>query len=189
MLNRSSVFLGLMLTATLAAAALVGDDGDAAANVAASVRKTAAPAVSGTPVLQLERLIRNAADMPEQNPFAGKSWYVPPPPPPAPKIVQEAPRPTAPPLPFKFMGKMREEDGHEIVYLAHGSRAVSASRGDTIDGTYKVESIGAEQIVLIYLPLDIRQTLAAEGGNAAGGAVSVSPQPSAANYNMAGNTQ
>lgn len=186
MLNRSSVFLGLMLTGTLAAAALVGDEENNSDTVSAPVRRTAVPPAVTVPELQLGRLARDATDMPEQNPFAGKSWYVPPPPPPAPKIVLEPPRPSAPPLPFRFMGRMREENGHETVYLAHGNRALSVRRGDTIDGVYQVESIASEQIVLRYLPLDIRQTLVAEGGNPASGTAAL---PSAANYNMAGNMQ
>lgn len=161
MLKRRTIFLGLMLTGSLAAAALVSaDDADVVAPVVSnkSVRGEASTSNPGLPVLQLEKLARSDVSEPEQDPFAGKSWYVPPPPPPPPK-VQEVPRPTAPPLPFRYMGRMQEEGGQAVVYLTQGRRAYSVSMGDTIDGTYRLESISPSQIVLTYLPLDTRQTL------------------------------
>ncbi|MBI5438950.1 MAG: hypothetical protein HY936_08405 [Nitrosomonadales bacterium] len=156
----STIFLGLMLTGSLAAAALVSVEdaqtGEVVAPAAgkASRREAVQPVL---PVLQLDKLVRTDASEPEQDPFAGKSWYVPPPPPPQP--AQEAPRPTAPPLLFGYMGRMQEEDGQAVVYLTQGSRAYSVSQGDTIDGTYRVDSISPAQVTLVYLPLNIRQSL------------------------------
>lgn len=161
MFKRSTIFLGLLLTGSLAAAALVsGEETQIVAPVAGnkSARREASATKPGLPVLQLEKLSRADAVEPEQDPFAGKSWYVPPPPPPPPK-VQEAPRPTAPSLPFKYMGRMQEEGGQMVIYLTQGRRAYSVKMGDTIDGTYRLESISPGQIVLTYLPLDTRQTL------------------------------
>lgn len=158
----STTFLGLMLTGSLAAAALVSEEdaqtGEviAPAGGKASRREAVQPVL---PALQLDKLVRADADEPEQDPFAGKSWYVPPPPPPQPKAVQEAPPPTAPPLPFRYMGRMQEEDGQALVYLTQGTRAYSVSQGDTIDGTYRVDSISPAQVTLVYLPLNIRQRL------------------------------
>lgn len=158
----STTFLGLMLTGSLAAAALVSEQDTQTGEVVApaigkpSRREAAQPAL---PVLQLDKLARADADEPEQDPFAGKSWYVPPPPPPQPEIIQEAPKPTAPPLPFRYMGRMQEEDGKTLVYLTQGARAYSVSQGDTIDGTYRVEGISPTQVTLVYLPLNIRQKL------------------------------
>jgi len=159
----STIFLGLMLTGSLAAAALVSEEDAQTGEVVApaagktSRRETAQPAL---PALQLDKLVRADASEPEQDPFAGKSWYVPPPPPPPQtKVVQEAPPPTAPPLPFRYMGRMQEEDGQALVYLTQGTRAYSVSQGDTIDGTYRVESISPAHVTLVYLPLNIRQRL------------------------------
>lgn len=158
----STTFLGLMLTGSLAAAALVSEEDAQTGEVVApavgkpSRREVAQPAL---PALQLDKLVRADAGEPEQDPFAGKSWYVPPPPPPQPKVVQEAPAPTAPPLPFRYMGRMQEEDGQALVYLTQGTRAYSVSQGDTIDGTYRVDSISPSAVTLVYLPLNIRQNL------------------------------
>lgn len=163
MLRRSTIFLGLMLTGSLAAAALVGGEG-------AQPGEVVAPVISGTsrhiadeapalPALKLDRLARTDEAVPEQDPFAGKSWYVPPPPPPPSPKIQETPKPTAPPLPFAYMGRMQEEGAQAVVYLTQGARAHSVSQGDTIDRTYRLESISPTQLVLTYLPLGIRQTL------------------------------
>lgn len=158
----STTFLGLMLTGSLAAAALVSEQDAQTGEVVApavgkpSRREAAQPAL---PVLQLDKLVRADASEPEQDPFAGKTWYVPPPPSPEPEIIQEAPKPTAPPLPFRYMGRMQEEGGQTVVYLTQGARAYSVSQGDTIDGTYRVDSISPSAVTLVYLPLNIKQNL------------------------------
>lgn len=171
MWKRSTIFLGLMLTGSLAAAVLVSGDEAQTGEVVASAasgktprREAANKAQPALPVLQLDKLARADAGEPEQDPFAGKSWYVPPPPPP-PQPAQEAPRPTAPPLPFGYMGRMQEEDGQAVVYLTQGKRAYSVSEGDTIDGTYRVEGISPTQVTLVYLPLNIKQKLNTGGAS------------------------
>lgn len=173
LLRRSTIFLGLMLTGSLAAAALVSGEEPQAGEVVAPVsgeqmsRRAEVEEIS-LPVLQLEKLARAEIDEPEQDPFAGKSWYVPPPPPPPVKVaVQEPPKPTAPPLPFGYMGRMQEEGGAAVVYLTQGARAYTVKQGDTLDGTYRVDEISRTRVTLTYLPLDIKQTLDI-GGAAAG---------------------
>ena len=47
-----------------------------------------------------------------------------------------------------------------MFYLAHGDRIVDARVGDKLDGVYQLESAAGGQLVLVYLPLNIRQTLA-----------------------------
>lgn len=194
MLSRTSIFLGLMLTGTLAAAALVTqDDATGGAVVAPVANRDARPAPgareqrSGLPVLQLDKLARAEAETPQGDPFAGKSWYVPPPPPPEIK-PQEPPRPTAPPLPFGYMGRMTKEGGQEEFYLVQGGRAITASAGDTIDGNYRLEGVSAGQLVFTYLPLDIKQTLnlngAASGAMAVAAPVTVAPLDAMPNAGM-----
>lgn len=90
--------------------------------------------------------------------FASKSWYVPPPPPPPPKPAPP-PKPTAPPLPFAFMGSYQESDGRQIFFLTRGERLYTVSTGDVIDGIYRVEDVSAGQLGIIYLPLNIRQSM------------------------------
>jgi hypothetical protein len=82
----------------------------------------------------------------------------PPPPPPPPRAAGPAPAPSAPPLPFQYLGKL--DDSERLrVFLLRGERIHTVSVGDVIDGTYRVERIDGGQMTLIYLPLNISQTL------------------------------
>jgi hypothetical protein len=93
--------------------------------------------------------------------FKGKSWYVappkpkpvPPPPPPPP------PQPTAPPMPYAYMGSYLGRDGRLLIFLTRGDQVYSVSPGDVLEGTYRVEGISEGQLVLIYLPLNIQQSI------------------------------
>jgi len=95
--------------------------------------------------------------------FAPHSWYVPkpkapePPPPPPPP----PPAPTAPPLPYTFLGSVTRHGEAPTYFLARGDRVIDAHLGDRIDGVYQLESAAGGQLVFVYLPLDVRQTLAA----------------------------
>lgn len=107
---------------------------------------------------------RSMAQVDKEDMFKSKSWYVPPPPPPKPKYVvppppPTPPPPTAPPLPYKFTGSFQEPGQKLVVYLARGDKLYSVSAGDILEGTYKIESINAGQLVILYLPLNISQNL------------------------------
>lgn len=162
--NRRRIVLGAALGATLAAALWLSqgegtDNASEVAGMAAPVgprlpaRREAAP---DAPSVQLGRPAQRAATDPTRDAFVSRSWVTPPP------RVQEAPRlaPSAPPLPFTYMGKLQEgETGPVTVYLMLGEQAYSVKKGDVIDKTYRVESITDQQIVLTYLPMAIKQTL------------------------------
>lgn len=194
-----------MLTGTLAAGALLsGENPDqtAVAEAIVSRQVNASGRLPEKPSLKLERLVRERGGVPVRDLFAGKTWYVPPPPPPSPApvakvVVQEAPRPVAPLVPFKFIGLMREEDGTETAYLAEHGQVIMVKKGDTLNDSYKVNSISPKQVELVYLPMDIYLTLAADG--ATGGMAALpsngalpsgnSTLPPAAMMNTAGNYQ
>jgi hypothetical protein len=92
--------------------------------------------------------------------FAQHTWYViPPAPPPAPPLPP--PAPTAPPLPYTFLGSFAPEGQPPVFFLAHGDRVIDAHVGDRLDGVYQFESADAAQLVFVYLPLNVRQTVAA----------------------------
>ena len=140
----------------------LSNQGGEAAKVAPDRRVIAERASAQRSLLQLERLQIARAQPPAAELFGVKSWYVPPPPPPpappAPVVVPVPVIPTAPPLPFIFMGRITEED-RVSVFLAKGDRAYIAAEGDVIEGTYKLEKIQPRQVTLRYLPLDTAQTL------------------------------
>lgn len=123
---------------------------------AAAAGTEAAP--TAAPEVQLDRLEPRARAQPGGDLFGSLSWQ---------SLAQEtrrtaapppAPPPQAPPLPFSYMGKLLES-GKTTVFLTKEDRNYIVRTGDTLDGTYGVETVDEDQAVLNYLPLGIRQTL------------------------------
>jgi hypothetical protein len=104
----------------------------------------------------MDKLQRPQMEVGDLNPFGAKSWYVPPPPPPP----EPLPKPTAPPLPFTYVGKLQEDDGHWVIYLVKGDQSYAVSKGETFDSVYRLEGIENGNLVIQYLPLSIKQILA-----------------------------
>jgi len=78
----------------------------------------------------------------------------------APAAEAQAPapaKPTAPPLPFKYLGRMIDGGKLEI-FLEQGQEFIAAEPGQRI-GNYRVDKVTDEQIVFTYLPLKTKQTL------------------------------
>ncbi|WP_428827822.1 hypothetical protein ACLIKD_07580 [Azonexus sp. IMCC34842] len=156
------LILGGLLLATLAAAYMAEDEAPAAtgqrqaANPAGQARRAAGPdklAETAAPPLSFPEPVAGKDEEGEViDPFRNKSWYVSPPPPPPPK-------PTAPPLPFQYLGKL-SEDGETRVFLNHQGKHLIAKVGDVINGTYNVEEIAGGQMTFLYQPLQEKQTLA-----------------------------
>jgi hypothetical protein len=88
---------------------------------------------------------RNSAD-----PFSSKTWVVPPKPAPA-------PRPIAPPFPFRFLGKIVEQDHEPKLFLTRGDNLRTVSPGETLDGKYRIDAIGESAVEVTYLPLQAKQ--------------------------------
>lgn len=86
----------------------------------------------------------------QPDPFRVTSWVVAPPPPPTPE-------PTAPPLPFKYLGKLID-GGNHIVFLSDKNKYLVAREGDRID-SWRVESIDDTRMSFLYEPLKKRQEL------------------------------
>jgi len=129
----------------------------------------AAPAPQAPQGIELERLQRQSAPPGETDPFAARSWRqlemeeqrrnAPPEPP---------PKPQAPPLPFTYLGKMVEGD-QTVIFLSARDRNYVARVGETLDGVWRVESIGEQDMSFDYVPLRMKQRLsfASAGGHAA----------------------
>ncbi len=80
----------------------------------------------------------------------------------APPLEQEAVQ--APPLPFKYLGRL-EENGTVTVFLAEGNqRPRLVRKGDQLPPNHQVDDITAEGMQLTYLPL--KQTQHLQFGNA-----------------------
>lgn len=159
--------LGGILTLTLAAVLWL-DEGPGDSNAVVSAKPERATSArkagqSGGPAgqpetLALEALKRQVPGDKPEDAFGAKSWYVPPPPPKA----LPPPPPAPPPMPFTYMGRMVEE-GKTTVFLTRQDRSYALKVGDTVDATYRVDSIDMGRVTFTYLPLNMQQTLAIGG--------------------------
>ncbi len=66
--------------------------------------------------------------------------------------------PTAPLLPFQFVGRMGDRDDLQI-FLQSGEKLYVVRQGDVIDDTYRLDRVSANELDLVYLPLHQSQTL------------------------------
>jgi len=66
--------------------------------------------------------------------------------------------PTAPPVPFTFVGKMTEE-GHDKIFLQEGETLHTVTAGDVVARNYKILGIENGVVTVLYLPLNITQTI------------------------------
>lgn len=166
--------LGVMATAIVMAAALDGSGAVQPVAAArsrpqpadrAAARSREAPQPPNEAHVELERLKRAKQEAEAQpeigNVFASSSWYVPPPPPPPPPPAPP-PKPTAPPLPFAYLGHY-DDASLQTLILAKGDRVYTVAVGDVIENTYRIESAKAGMIEFVYLPLNIRQSIATGG--------------------------
>ena len=98
------------------------------------------------------------------DPFVGA---LPPAPPPAAKpapvvqpvvavVVPPPPAPVAPPINYRYLGRMTEPAGQMSVYLARADAMVQVSVGALLDEGYVVEAIDGEGVRLHYPPLNMR---------------------------------
>ena len=166
---RAKVLIGL----ALACAAWIFMTPDASQTIEPARGSGAAPSSHGahsapaagrkSPVLNAslpssDRIVKDTA---AASLFSPHSWYVaPPPPPPAPVVFHAPPAPTAPPLPFAFMGSYRGDGAVQTFFLTAGDRVYDVKVGDTLDNTYSVDGVRAGQMLLTYIPLKIQQSLA-----------------------------
>ena len=84
----------------------------------------------------------------------------------APVRVDPPVPPSAPPMPYRFAGKI-VVDGVAKVVLAKGDRVFTVEPGERLDGGYRVDAIGPDEVALVYEPLGVRELLALSVPNAA----------------------
>ena len=80
---------------------------------------------------------------------------------PAPSVVQTQlppPKPTAPPLPFAYVGKLIE-DGKPMVFVSKQQKNFMLKGSEVIEGTYRVDRVESGQVVFTYLPLAAEQVM------------------------------
>ncbi|WP_256259618.1 hypothetical protein [Burkholderia ubonensis] len=91
------------------------------------------------------------------DPFTASSWL--PPPVEAPLPTARPAPPTAPPVPFTYVGELDAKADKPQVFLSNGDQLLIVSPGDVIDGQYRVDAVSASNVVLTYLPLNQTQVV------------------------------
>lgn len=147
---------GLVLAALLATTAywfVNGPVGETAASQpipASSARRPEIPPVGGADAAKPEPG-RDRVDL-----FALRTWE---PPPPVVSTPAPPPPPQAPPLPFKFFGRIVDAGQAPSFILTRGTEMITVRIGDRIEPAYLVDKFDGTQLHLVYLPLNIRQTI------------------------------
>jgi hypothetical protein len=177
-LSRRHILLGSTLLLTLAATVYISlndrkttDDANVATAIAKPDKgkpttsyKTALNAATvATPTIRvLQNVSRDIFAIPHKEPeIQQKPSPVTVPPPialPAPVIPVIPPQPTAPPLPFTFIGKLGE-DGQYTVFLSANGKNYAVKTGELIAQIYRVEEIKPPILTVMYLPMNMKQTM------------------------------
>ena len=116
---------------------------------APAIERAAAPSAIG-----LEKLKRAEAGVPQNDPFAPRSFA----PRARPEQAQRAAAPSAPALPFRYIGKL-VANGKTEVFVMRGDELISIAAGQNIDAEYRVDAITESSIAFTYLPLRTRQSI------------------------------
>ena len=66
--------------------------------------------------------------------------------------------PSAPPMPFQFIGRMDDRSDQQV-FLLSGEKIYVVRKGDVIDETWRIVGISDVELSFVYLPLHLSQTL------------------------------
>lgn len=95
----------------------------------------------------------SSAEGPSRPLFTSRAWNPPP-------VAATPPAaPSAPAMPYTFLGKKHESGAWEI-YLGRGEQSFIAREGQVLEGAWRVDAIAPPSMTLTYLPLNQAQTLA-----------------------------
>jgi hypothetical protein len=112
-----------------------------------------APQAAADDGIDLSRLNRGEATTPQTDLFARRNF--------APEkqqvVTNNVQKPVAPPLPFKYFGRLTE-NGKTDVFVMRGEDLLAVAAGETL-GEYRVDAVSESSISFTYLPLKTKQTL------------------------------
>jgi hypothetical protein len=97
--------------------------------------------------LDISSLNRGEAQAPQSDPFARRTFAQA-----QPRAARAASAPVAPPLPFRYIGKL-VEDGRLEVILLRGFEHITVAAPGPLDAEYRVDEVSETRIALTYLPL------------------------------------
>jgi hypothetical protein len=149
------IFLGIAVVGTVASVVATGRERpvDPVVEPVSRVDTRLRSEEMRTSDIDLSKLEARAGGESQNDAFAPRSF--------APAQTADAParaaRHEAPPLPFRYIGRM-QDGGKLAVFLANGEESFIASAGQKI-GEYRVDSISDDEIRFTYLPMKTKQVL------------------------------
>ncbi len=124
----------------------------------ATENKTKAAAVIMWPGLKRQPMTNSPQDL-----FKVHSWFVPPP---VKKIAfTPPPPPTAPKVPFSYMGKIEDSPKGSLVFLVVNNKLYSVAKGEKVDQQWRFDSEDTNTLRFTYLPLNLTQVLFKSSSN------------------------
>lgn len=152
-----------LLAATIAAALYPTDVAEPVRDASPAELRSAVvmppPVASAKPVVAIAADATSPLPKLDQDPFAVVDWQAPPPKPQAVPMVAAPlalppPVPQEPAMPYRFMGRLKEEGGEPVIYLARGQDTVIARVGDKLDAQYTLVAVEERKLRIEYLPLN-----------------------------------
>jgi hypothetical protein len=114
-----------------------------------------APAAAANDGIDLDKLRRGEASLPQTDLFSRKNWTER-----APVAATAPEKPVAPPLPFQYIGKWTQ-GGKTEVLLMRDNELLPIEAGKKL-GDYRVDKVSDASISFTYLPLKTKQSLSLE---------------------------
>ncbi|MGB4812291.1 MAG: hypothetical protein WBP13_07415 [Methylophilaceae bacterium] len=94
---------------------------------------------------------------PVQDLFAVHSWYVAPP---VEKVLPAPPpKPTAPPLPFIYNGKLEGTTQGTVIFLMANNNLYTVIKGEKVDQSWRLDGESETSLRFTYLPLNLPKVL------------------------------
>jgi len=151
----------MLIGVAVAAGALVAIDSVKTDNAEPATLRTSSSATDFSKPPPAEQRSRTLVAAARRDPFSAPP--TPKPPEPAPVVTVEAapaPPPSAPPLPFKYFGRVKGINGKLSDFVERENQLIAVATGETIEDVYRVEHIDDAEIVFLHVPTQQRQSLA-----------------------------
>jgi hypothetical protein len=152
--------VSLGLTVWVAVSDEQAEDAVVASAAPAAKRKITVESVEPATTLPvLARPEGNNDEKPANNLFEAHTWYVPPPASKTATVAEPLPRPTAPAVPYAYIGKLEDMPEGTLFMLSANNKVYTVRQGEVIDRVWRLEKEDASSLHFTYLPLALPKAL------------------------------
>jgi hypothetical protein len=131
-------------------------------------RMNTKPTATVKGIIDWDQLDRSTQSEKSAGLFKPHSWVVEPPK--AKEVKLPPPPPTAPPVPFTYMGRLDNGPQGNLIYLASNDKSYSVLIGQKVNGFWQLEREDSNNLYFTYLPLNLPQVLSKNQTSATFGA-------------------